>query len=231
MNEFFQKIADSFSTVSVGDYADAFLATMGITLISTVVAYLFGIPLGVLLYGTSEEKMFPNKPLNKFLGVIVNVFRSIPFIILLVMIQPIAKLIVGKTIGNAAFIFYLTVAAIPFIARMIETSLHEVDKGIIEASQSMGAGNFTIIFKVLIPEAKPSLLLGAAIVFATILGYTPMAYLIAGDGLGAVAIQYGLYRFNPTVMYISSILLIILVQIMQEAFGFLARKTDRRISK
>ena len=231
MSEIFQKIADSFTTVSVGDYASAFLATMSITLISTLVAYLFGIPLGVLLYGTSEEKMFPNKPLNKFLGVIVNIFRSIPFIILLVMIQPIAKLIVGKTIGNAAFIFYLTVAAIPFIARMIENSLHEVDKGIIEASQSMGADNLTIIFKVLIPEAKPSLLLGAAIVFATILGYTPMAYLIAGDGLGAVAIQYGLYRFNPTVMYISSILLIILVQIMQEAFGFLARKTDRRISK
>ena len=231
MSEIFQKIVDSFTTVSVGDYASAFVATMSITLISTLVAYLFGIPLGVLLYGTSEEKMFPNKPLNKILGVIVNVFRSVPFIILLVMIQPIAKLIVGKTIGNAAFVFYLTVAAIPFIARMIETSLHEVDKGIIEASQSMGAGNFTIIFKVLIPEAKPSLLLGAAIVFATILGYTPMAYLIAGDGLGAVAIQYGLYRFNPTVMYISSILLIILVQIMQEAFGFLARKTDRRISK
>ena len=226
-----EKIKSAFEVVAVGDYATAFLATMGITLISTLMAYLVGIPLGVLLYGTSEEKMFPNRPVNKILGIIVNVFRSIPFIILLVMIQPIAKLIVGKTIGNAAFIFYLTVAASPFIARMIETSLHEVDKGIIEAAQSMGAGNFKIICKVLIPEAKPSLLLGAAIVFATILGYTPMAYLIAGDGLGALAIQYGLYRFNPTVMYISSILLIILVQIMQEAFGFLARKTDRRISK
>lgn len=228
---FAEKFKAAFEVVTIGDYAKAFLATMGITLLSTLMAYLVGIPLGVFLYGTSEPKMFPNRPVNKILGVFVNVFRSIPFIIMLVMIQPVAKLVVGSKIGNAAFIFYLTVAAIPFIARMIETSLHEVDKGIIEAAQSMGAGNFKIICKVLIPEAKPSLLFGAAIVFATILGYTPMAYLIAGDGLGVLAIQYGLYRFNPTVMYISSILLIILVQIMQEAFGFLARKTDRRISK
>ncbi len=225
------EISASLDVVSFRDYVNAFLATMMITLISTILAYIVGIPLGVLLYGTSEEKMFPNKVANRILGFFVNMVRSIPFIILLVMIQPLAKLFVGSKIGNAAFIFYLTVAAIPFIARMIESSLHEVDKGIIEAAQSMGTGNFKIIYKVLIPEAKPSLLLGAAIVFATILGYTPMAYLIAGDGLGALAIQYGLYRFNPAVMYISSILLIILVQIMQEAFGFLAGKTDKRNSK
>lgn len=228
MSEFFSSI---FETVSASQYWTAICDTLLITLLGTLISYLLGIPIGVLLYGTSEKNMFPNKWINRIVGFLVNVVRSVPFIILLVMTQPIAKALVGTKIGNKAFIVYLVIAAVPFIARMVESSLKEVDQGVIEAAQSMGAGNMKIVLKVLIPEAKPSLLVGAAIALATILGYTPMTYLIAGGGLGSLAIQYGLYRFQPTVMYISSILLIILVQIMQEAFGCLARRSDKRIAK
>ena len=162
-------------------------------------------------------------------GVIVNIIRSVPFIILLVMIQPVAKLVVGTKMGDRAFIFYLIVAAAPFVARMVESSLREVDRGVIEAAQSMGSTNWQIIWKVVLPEAKPSLLVGGAIALTTILSYTPMSYLIAGGGLGQLAIQYGLYRFQPQIMYISSLLLIILVQIAQEVLSRLAKRSDKRI--
>ncbi|MGN1128166.1 MAG: methionine ABC transporter permease, partial [Candidatus Flemingiibacterium sp.] len=176
-----------------------------------------------------KSGIFPNAPVNKAVGFVVNIIRSIPFVILLVMTQPIAKLIVGKKIGDNAFIVYLVIAAAPFVARMIESSFREVDRGVIEAAQSMGSNNFQIITKVLIPEAKPSLIVGAAIAITTILGYTPMTYLIAGGGLGQMAIQYGLYRFDRKAMYISSLLLIVLVQIMQESLNFIAKKCDKRI--
>ncbi len=210
-------------------YLEAFLTTLKITVISTAISYAAGIPLGVLLYGTASGSIFPHRALNSVLGFVVNMIRSIPFIILLVMIQPVSKIVMGTKIGDNAFIFYLVVAAIPFVARMVESSLKEVDAGVIEAANSMGSNNFQIITKVLLPEAKPSLLIGGAIALTTILGYTPMTYLIAGGGLGQLAIQYGLYRFQPNVMYISSILLIILVQIFQEGLQFLAKKLDKRI--
>ena len=165
------------------------------------------------------------------IGVIVNILRSVPFIILLVMTQPVAKLIVGTKLGNRAFVVYLVIAAAPFVARMIESSLKEVDPGVIEAAQSMGTNNFQMIYKVLIPEAKPSLIVGSAIAMTTILGYTPMTYLISGGGLGQLAIQYGLYRFDSTMMYASSLLLIVLVQIMQEVLSAVARAGDKRIRK
>ena len=213
-------------------YAMAVVSTLKVTLISFGVSYLLGLPLGVLLYGTASDGIFPNKGLSAFLDVFVNIIRSIPFIILLVMIQPLAKIVVGTKIGDNAFIFYLIVASFPYVARMIESSLREVDRGVIEAAQSMGSNNRQIVTKVLIPEAKPSLIVGAAIAITTILGYTPMAYLIAGSGLlGQLAIQYGLYRFDSRIMYISSLLLIILVQIMQVVFNFFAKKTDRRIRR
>ncbi len=226
MSEFF---ANLFGNGMGLTYLEAFLTTLKITVISTAVSYIVGIPLGVLLYGTSSGSIFPNRVLNSVLGFIVNMIRSIPFIILLVMIQPVAKIVMGTKIGDDAFIFYLVVAAIPFVARMVESSLKEVDAGVIEAANSMGSNNLQLITKVLIPEAKPSLLIGGAIALTTILGYTPMTYLIAGGGLGQLAIQYGLYRFQPNVMYISSILLIILVQIFQEGLQFLAKKLDKRI--
>lgn len=210
-------------------YGEAILVTVKITLLSTILSYIIGIPLGVLLYGTSKGSIFENRVINSVVGTVVNILRSIPFIILLVMTQPIAKLITGSKIGDNAFIVYLVIAAAPFVARMIESSFREVDNGVIEAAQSMGSNNMQIILKVLLPEAKPSLIVGSAIAITTILGYTPMTYLIAGGGLGQMAIQYGLYRFKGDVMYISSILLIILVQIMQESLNALAKKTDKRI--
>ena len=215
--------------ITAADYIAAIFTTLKITLISTLLAYIIGIPLGVLLYGTDKSGIFPNSPVNKVVGVIVNIIRSIPFVILLVMTQPVAKLLVGKKIGDNAFIVYLVIAAAPFVARMIESSFREVDRGVIEAAQSMGSNNLQIIMKVLIPEAKPSLIVGSAIAITTILGYTPMTYLIAGGGLGQMAIQYGLYRFNKPAMYISSLLLIVLVQIMQESLNFIAKKCDKRI--
>lgn len=210
-------------------YGNAVLATLKITLISTVISYIFGIPLGVILYGTSKGSIFPNKAVNGTVGFIVNIIRSIPFIILLVMTQPLAKIAVGTKLGDNAFIFHLVIAAIPYIARMVESSLSEVDHGVIEAAQSMGSNNMQIVCKVLLPEAKPSLIVGSAIVVTTILGYTPMTYLIAGGGLGQAAIQYGLYRHQSEIMYISSVLLILVVQVMQEVLGHLAKSCDKRI--
>ncbi len=210
-------------------YGEAILVTLKVTLLSTLLAYVFGIPLGVLLYGTSKDNIFESGTVNGIVGTIVNIIRSVPFIILLVMTQPVAKLLTGSKIGDDAFIVYLVIAAAPFVARMIESSFREVDRGVIEAAQSMGSNNFQIITKVLLPEAKPSLIVGSAIAITTILGYTPMTYLIAGGGLGQMAIQYGLYRFEADVMYISSILLIVLVQIMQETLNYIAKKSDKRI--
>lgn len=226
MSEFLQHI---FGNGMLASYGEAILSTVYVTFFSTLIAYLIGIPVGVLLYCTDKDGIFPNKPVNTVIGVLVNILRSIPFVILLVLTQPVAKLVVGTKLGDNAFIVYLVIAAAPFVARMIESSLKEVDKGVIEAAQSMGSTNFQIIIKVLIPEAKPSLIVGSAIAITTILGYTPMTYLIAGGGLGMLAIQYGLYRFQPEIMYTSSILLIVLVQVMQELLTALSKKIDHRI--
>lgn len=205
--------------------------TLYVTVVSTLLAYVIGIPLGVLLYGTAAGSLFPSRGVNAVLGVVVNVLRSVPFIILLILTQPVAKALVGSKLGNKAFIVYLVIAAAPFVARMIESSLREVDGGVIEAAQSMGSNNFQIIYKVLIPEAKPSLLVGSAIAITTILGYTPMTYLVGGGGLGQLAIQYGIYRSNATMMYAASLLIILLVQIMQEVLSAVAKKSDKRIRK
>lgn len=226
MNEF---LAEITASQSLAFYADAVRSTLVVTVVSTLLAYIIGIPLGILLYGTAKNSIFPNKYVNAGVGFVVNVIRSIPFIILLVMTQPLAAMVVGTRIGDNAFIFHLVLAAAPFVARMIESSLREVDAGVIEAAQSMGSTGMQIMFKVVIPEAKPSLIVGGAIAITTILGYTPMTYLIGGGGLGKIAIQYGLYRSEPPKMYISSLLLIILVQILQEVLNHLAKVCDKRI--
>ena len=222
-------MAEIFSPEMLSMYGRAIVDTLYVTFFSTAIAYILGLPLGVLLYGTAADGIFPNRPVNSIVGFVVNILRSIPFIILLVMTQPLAKIVVGTKLGNNAFIFYLVLAAAPYVARMVESSLREVDRGVIEAAQSMGSSNMQIITKVVLPEAKPSLIVGSAIAITTILGYTPMTYLIAGGGLGQLAIQYGLFRFTDSIMYISSLLLIILVQIMQEGLGYLAKICDRRI--
>ena len=214
-------MSEIFSAQNLAFFGEAVQSTLIVTVVSTLLAYLIGVPLGILLYGTSKNGIFPNR--------YVNVIRSIPFIILLVITQPLAAAVVGSRIGDTAFIFHLVLAAAPFVARMIESSLREVDAGVIEAAQAMGSTNFQIMMKVVVPEAKPSLILGAAIAITTILGYTPMTYLIGGGGLGKVAIQFGLYRNQPDKMYISSLLLIILVQILQEVLNYLAKACDKRI--
>lgn len=195
----------------------------------TVLAYVIGIPLGVILCVTDRDGIRPQPAVSKVLGLIVNIFRSVPFMILLVMALPLTKALVGTKVGNTAFLVPLTLSAAPFVARMVESSLKEVDHGVIEAAQSMGSSNWQIICKVLLPEAKPSLLVGAAIAVTTILGYTPLATLVGGGGLGAIAVQYGLYRFRDAIMYTASIVLIILVQILQELGMKLAKSTDKRI--
>lgn len=202
--------------------------TVYMTAASSVIAYLIGLPLGVILTVADKEGIWPHPLLHRILGLIVNFFRSIPFIILMVAMLPAAKLIVGTSLGNRAMIVMLVIAAAPYVARMVESSLKEVDAGVIEAAQSMGTGNFQIIRKVLLPEAKPSLIIGAVISMVTILGYSAMAATIGGTGLGQIAISYGHQRFHPDITWFCVFLTVIIVQIIQEAGNRIARKTDKR---
>ena len=202
--------------------------TIYLTFISAFFAYLFGLPLGILLSITDKGGIRPIPWLNKILGFIVNIFRSIPFVILMIAVLPAAKLIVGTALGNKAAIVTLIIAAVPYVARMVESSIKEVDSGVIEAAQAMGTSSFKIVFKVLIPEAKPSLLVGSVISLVTILGYSAMAGTIGGGGLGMIAINFGYQRFNDNVTWICVLLTVIIVQIIQEVGMLIARKTDKR---
>ena len=189
------------------------------TLVSTILAYLFGLPLGVILCVTDKEGIRPMPWLNRILGILINVFRSIP----------LTRAIVGTIIGSTATIVPLVIAATPFVARMVESSIKEVDRGVIEAAQSMGASPLQIICRVLIPEAKPSLLVGSAIAITTILGYSAMAGFVGGGGLGAIATNYGYYRYQADTMWVTVLLLVVIVQIFQEVGMLIARRTDKRI--
>lgn len=192
------------------------IETLQMTVVSAVLAYIIGMPLGVLLVVTDKGHILQNRVINLVFGTIVNIFRSIPFLILLVFLIPFTRWITGASIGTVATIVPLTVGAIPIIARMVESSLKEVPPGIIEAAQSMGASPMQIIFRFLIPEAVPSLLLGGAINLATILGYSAMAGCIGGGGLGAIALNYGYYRYQTDVLLVTVVTLILIVQIFQE---------------
>lgn len=203
--------------------------TVYMTLLSSVLAYLIGLPLGVILNVTDKDGICPVGWLNRLLGLVVNFFRSIPFIILMVAMLPVAKLIVGVSLGNKAMIVMLVIAAAPYVARMVESSLKEVDSGVIEAAQSMGTNNMQIIWKVLLPEARPALTIGAVISMVTILGYSAMSATIGGTGLGQIAISYGHQRFNPDVTWCCVFLTVLIVQIIQEAGTYLAHKTDKRL--
>ena len=198
---------------------------------STFLSYVIGLPLGVILVVTDKQGIHPMPILNKILGFIVNILRSVPFIILLLAISPFTRLIVGTTLGTNATIVALVVSASPYIARLVESSIKEVDAGVIEAAQSMGSTPFQIVYKVLVPEAKPSLIVGAAIAITTILGYTAMAGFVGGGGLGDIAIRYGYQRYQTDIMMVTVVILVILVQIFQE-FGIrLAKTGDKRINK
>lgn len=203
--------------------------TLVMVLISTLFAYLLGLPLGVALTVTQPHGIRPSKTVNQILGWIVNIGRSVPFIILMVAIMPFTKLVVGTKIGVKGAIVPLVVSAAPFIARMVETSLAEVDAGVVEAAQSMGASRLQIVWKVYLPEAVPSLILGASISIITILGYTAIAGAVGAGGLGDLAIRYGYQRRVPEMMWVTVIFIIVLVQIIQSLFSWLSTKLDKRL--
>ena len=205
--------------------------TVYMTAIASFFSYLIGLPLGVILTVTDKNGICANRWVNSILGFVVNFFRSIPFIILMVAMLPVAKLIVGTSLGNKAVIVMLIIGAAPYVARMVESSVKEVDAGVIEAAQAMGSNNLQIIWKVLLPEAKPSLITGAAISVVTILSYSAMAATLGGTGLGQIAIIYGHQRSNGDITWICVILTVIIVQIIQEAGTFIAHRTDKRITK
>ncbi len=191
------------------------LQTLYMVTVSTIVSLVLGLPIGVLLVITERGGIWEKPWINSILGTIVNVTRSFPFLILMIVLFPLARVIVGKSIGPTAAIVPLSIAAAPFVARVIESSLREVDNGIVEAVTSMGATNFEIIFKVLIPEAMPSLVSNITLTIINLIGYSAMAGIIGGGGLGDLAIRYGYYRFDAKVMAASVILIIILVQMIQ----------------
>ena len=202
--------------------------TLYMTLVSTLVGYVIGLPMGIILTVSDKDGIKPNAVLYKILDVIANIVRSVPFIILLVLLIPFTRLVVGKSYGSTATIVPLGIAAAPYIARMVESSLKEVDAGVIEAARSMGASNFTIITKVMLVEARTSLLVGATITLGTILGYSAMSGAVGGGGLGAIAIRYGYTRWQTDIMIVTVILLIILFQIFQTVGMKLADKFDHR---
>ena len=204
------------------------LETLYMTVVSTVCGYIFGLPMGVLLCVSDKDGLKPNAVLYKIIDIIANIVRSIPFLILLILLIPFTRFILGKSYGSTATIVPLTVAAIPFIARMVESSLKEVDSGVIEAATAMGAGNMRIIFKVLLVEARTSLITGATIAIGTILGYSAMAGAVGGGGLGDIAVRYGYYRYQTDIMIVTVILLIVIVQIFQSVGMLIANKLDRR---
>lgn len=204
------------------------LETLYMTVVSTVCGYIFGLPMGVLLCVSDRDGLKPNAVLYKILDIMANIVRSIPFLILLILLIPFTRFILGKSYGSTATIVPLTVAAIPFIARMVESSLKEVDSGVIEAATAMGAGNMRIIFKVLLVEARTSLITGATIAIGTILGYSAMAGAVGGGGLGDIAVRYGYYRYQTDIMIVTVILLIVIVQIFQSVGMLIANKLDRR---
>ena len=191
--------------------------TLYMTILSTVIAYIVGLPLGILLSVTGKGGILRNRAVNGILGAVVNILRSVPFLILLVVLIPFTRLLVGTSLGTTATIVPLTIGSIPIVARMVESSLQEVPPGIIEAAESMGASPLEIIVRFMLPEAVPSLLLGSAINLATILGYSAMAGFVGGGGLGDIAIQYGFYRYQSDILFVSVAILIIIVQIFQEA--------------
>lgn len=206
------------------------IQTLVMTLAGTLISYAIGLPVGVSLIVTSPNGIRPAPVYNRIMGFIINVIRSVPFLILMIAMMPYIRRLIGTGIGTSATTTALILAAWPFVARMVEQSLMEVDPGVIEAAQAMGASSMQIIWKVLLLEARSSLLNGAAVATITILGYSAMAGTIGGGGLGDIAIRYGLYRFQPAIMWITIVVLVVLVQVMQEIGIKAAAKLDNRLN-
>lgn len=231
MDKFLTQFAEIFTNPK---YLDEFLSglweTTYSTVISTAVAFLLGLILAVLLVVGEKDGIRPLPgPLMKLLNGIVNIFRSVPFLILMIFILPLSGLVVGTKIGTIAAIIPLIVAAAPFVARLVETSLRETDQGVIEAAQAMGCSPFQIVWKVMLPECRPALISCFTTSLITILSYGAMAGAIGGGGLGKTAINYGLYKFNNAVMLVATALIVILVQIAQSIGGYLAQRSDKRL--
>ncbi len=218
-----------FSSVVTKMIGFGLLETLYMTLVSTALAYVIGLPLGVALVVSDGSQNSLVRGINTVLGIVVNLLRSIPFLILLVTVIPVTRFIVGTSIGSTATIVPLVIASAPFVARLVESSLKEVDKGVIEAAQCMGASMTQIIYKVMLPEAKPSLIVGSAIAVTTILSYSALAGFVGGGGLGDIAVRYGYYRYQEDIMLITVALLVIIVQILQEIGMRLAKISDKRI--
>lgn len=206
------------------------LETLYMTVVSTLFGYVFGLPMGVLLCISDKDGLKPHPVLYKILDFIANIVRSVPFLILLILLIPFTRFLLGKSYGSTATIVPLTVAAIPFIARMVESSLKEVDNGVVKAARAMGAGTMRIILRVLLVEARTSLITGATIAIGTILGYSAMAGAVGGGGLGDIAVRYGYYRYQTDIMIVTVILLIVIVQIFQSVGMLIANRLDRRKS-
>lgn len=217
-----------FDSAVTGMIAKGLADTLYMTIVSTFFAYLIGLPLGIVLVVTDKEGIRPASGIYKILNLIINLTRSIPFLILLIAVLPFTRVIVGTTLGSTATIVPLVLAAAPFIARLVESSIKEVDKGVIEAAQSMGASPFQIIWKVMLSEARPSLIVGSAIAVTTILSYSAMAGIVGGGGLGDIAIRYGYYRYQEDIMFVTVALLVIVVQVLQETGMKLAKIGDKR---
>jgi D-methionine transport system permease protein len=219
-----------FSAEMLELFKNGFGESLYMTVCATLFAYVLGLPWGILLAITDKDGICPNKAVYTVLDFVTNVLRSIPFLILLIWIQPLTRAIVGKSYGSSATMFPLFVAAAPFIARLVEGSLKEVDHGVVEAATSMGASTLQIIFKVLIVEARTSLIVGITIALGTILGYSAMAGTVGGGGLGDIAIRYGYYRREEAVMFVAVVLLVILIQVLQGIGMKIAKVVDKRIS-
>lgn len=216
--------ATTWNMLGTGIWETIYMVAM-----SSVFSYIIGIPLGVILVVTAKDGIKPVPAIEKILGIIINLLRSVPFIILAIMLIPVTRKIMGTTIGPNALVFPLIVAGAPYIARMVESSFREIDAGVIEAAKSMGASTWQIIYKVLLPESKPSLLVGAAISVTTILGYTAMGGFVGAGGLGTIAINYGYYRYQTDIMLITVAIMVIIVQIIQESFMKLSKMNDKRV--
>ena len=202
--------------------------TLYMTLTSTLLGYILGLPMGILLVICAKDGIRPNALVYKIFDLISNIFRSIPFLILLILVMPLTAKLVGKSYGSTATIVPLTFAAAPYIARMVESSLKEVDRGVIEAAQSMGASTWEIVWKVYLKEARTSLIVNATIATGTILGYSAMAGTVGGGGLGDIAIRYGYYRYQVDIMVVTVIILVLLVQLFQSIGMLISKKMDKR---
>lgn len=218
-----------WDSTTVNMILEGIVGTVYMSIVSTFFGYLLGLPMGVLLTISDKNGLKPNPVLYKILDAISNVVRSVPFLILLILLIPFTRLVVGKSYGTTATIVPLVISAAPYIARMVESSLKEVDEGVVEAAKAMGASNTQIVFKVLLVEARTSLITNATIALGTVLGYSAMAGTVGGGGLGDIAVRYGYYRYQTDIMIVTVILLIVLFQIFQNTGMFIARKLNHRV--